>query len=623
MHRKKLSLLLAVLLLITSLNLSLPVKAKTSTVTAQKVITEIGIMDTDQGSTKLASSIVTRSEFAQMLVNLSSMKDTVTAASNISLFRDVSKKHWAAGYIKTAIEQGWMSGYLSGSFQPDGGITLQDAVYGVIQLLGYSNTDLGGNIYTGAMKLYTSKSLNQNIKRSNKDVLTRSDCINLFYNVLITTTKDNKVYGQSLGYTLDSTGNIDYLSLLNANLTGPIIVDANWIHELPFLISDAKLFLNSSPCVWTDIDTNDVLYYSERQKTVFAYNNKITGTITAISPNHLNPTTVTVGGKDYTLGTPDMTLEFSTLGSVKENDVVTLILGKDNTVVSVLGLDELNITITGIVINTGQHIVTNAEGDLQNTYYAVIVDAGGTTYEQDFDMKSISLSEGSLAQITYTDGIPSVKAYETNSDSFSNETFSSDASTLGKYKLAANVNILDYYQGEYIGISPSRLRNVTLWGGAVIYYETNGRGEITSLLLNHVTGDLYDYGIYQGIQAINNGTVTNKYIIAGKSYTGTSEFFSADNGPLGFFLEDSQIMNTMKLTGTSVTSMGAAYVQDTIRKYQITDDVDVYYLSNGEYLYTTLDKVSNLKKYKLTAYYDRSVTIGGRVRIIIAESINQ
>lgn len=621
MHRKKISLLLAVILIITSLNLALPVKAKTTSESAQKVITEIGIMDTDRGSKKVVSSIVTRGEFAQMLVNLSSLKDSVTATSNVSLFSDVSKKYWAAGYIKAAIEQGWMSGYLNGSFKPTGGITLQDAAYGVIRILGYSNTDLSGNVYNGAMKLYYSKSLNHNITKSNRDVLTRSDCMNLFYNVLTATTKENKVYGQSLGYALDSSGNMDYLSLVNANLIGPILVDANWMNELPFLISDAKLYLNGSPCVQTDIDTNDVLYYSVKQKSVFAYNNKVTGTITAISPNHLNPTSVTVGGKDYALGTTDMSLKFSTIGSVNEKDVVTLILGKDNTVVEVLGLDELNITITGIITSIGQHITTNAAGDLENTYYAVMVDAGGTTYEQDYNIQTVSLSEGSLAQITYTDGIPSIRSYEVSVDFFSNETFSSDASSLGKYKLAANANILDYFNGKYINISPTRLSNVTLWGGAILYYRTNGRGEILELLLNNVTGDLYDYGIYQGIQNINNGTATNKYMIEGKSYTGTSEYFSADNGPLGLYLEESMILSSMKLTGTTIKSIGATYVQDTTRKYQITDDVDVYYLSNGEYLYTTFDKVSNLKKYKLTAYYDRSVTIGGKVRIIIAESV--
>jgi len=275
MHQKKISLLLAAVLLVTSLNLALPVKAKTSTASAQKVITEMGIMDTDKGSTNADSSKVTRGEFAQMLVNLSSLKASVTSASNVSLFSDVSKKYWAAGYIKTAIDQGWMSGYLNGSFKPTQGVVLQDAIYGVIKLLGYSNSDFNGNVYTGVMKLYTSKKLNQNIKKTNKEVLTRSDCINLFYNVLTTTTKDNKVYGQSLGYALDSTGNIDYLSLVNSNLIGPILVDANWINELPFSVTDAKLYLNGASCVQTDIDTNDVLYYSLKQKAIFAYNNKV------------------------------------------------------------------------------------------------------------------------------------------------------------------------------------------------------------------------------------------------------------------------------------------------------------------------------------------------------------
>lgn len=622
MHRRKISLLLAAVLLVTSLNLGVSVKVKSSTVTAQKVITEMGIMETDKGSSNEINSKVTRGEFAQMLVNLSSMKDTVTASSNVSLFSDVSKKHWAAGYVKTAIEQGWMSGYLNGSFKPSKGITLQDAVYGVIRLLGYSDSDFAGNRYTGAMKLYTSKNLDQNIKKSKSDILTRSDCMNLFYNVLTTTNKENKVYAQTLGYTIDATGNIDYLSLINSNLVGPILVDANWINELPFSLTDAKLYLNGTSCVKTDIDTYDVLYYSVNQKVVFAYDNKVTGTVTAISPNHLNPTSVTLGGKDYTLGTSNMSLAFSTLGNVNEKDVVTLILGRDESVVNVLSLDEFNVTITGLVSNMNQHVVTNADGDLVNTYYAVVVDADGTEYEQDFDINTTSLTKGGLAKIAYIDGVPEITPYEFKSEILSNETFSSDSSSLGDYKLAADISILDYYNGQYKSITPSRLSNVTLWGGSVIYYETNGRGEITQLILNNVTADLYDYGIYEGIQAINNGSVTSKYILEGKSYTGTSEIFAADNGPLGFFFENNEILSIMNLTATTIKSVGETFVQDGTRKYQITDEVDVYYYDNGEYLQTTLAKVSNLKKYKLAAYYDRLVSLGGRVRIIVAESID-
>ena len=53
----------------------------------------------------------------KMLVSASTYKDKVSGASNSSPFKDVPYTHWAAGYIKTAVEQGWLTGYLDGSYK--------------------------------------------------------------------------------------------------------------------------------------------------------------------------------------------------------------------------------------------------------------------------------------------------------------------------------------------------------------------------------------------------------------------------------------------------------------------------------------------------------------------------
>jgi hypothetical protein len=94
---------------------------------AEQVITALGIMNTDKGSSA-GTSRVTRAGFAQMLINLSSLKGKVTGKCNISLFSDVSKKFWAAGYIQSAVTQGWMTGYMNGKFKPNQGIKLQSSL---------------------------------------------------------------------------------------------------------------------------------------------------------------------------------------------------------------------------------------------------------------------------------------------------------------------------------------------------------------------------------------------------------------------------------------------------------------------------------------------------------------
>lgn len=627
MQRKIFTLLLTVVML--ALTVASPIistEAATSTTNAQKVIDAIGIMKTDKVSSSKGTAAVTRAEFAQMLINMSSYKGKVTGDSNVSLYSDVSKKYWAAGYIKVAVSQGWMSGYLDGSFKPSKGVTLAQAVNGVLKLLGYTNSDFTGNITTAEMALYEDKELNENISKTKNQVLTRNDCINLFYNTLTATTKEGKIYATSLGYTVDANGDIDYLSLVNSKLKGPILADDNWKTKIPFSLSTATFYKDGTLGTLSDIQKNDVIYYSTDLKSVWAYDNKVTGTIQSINPDRLAPTSVTVGGTEYTLGSNAMSVEFSSLGSYDEGDVVTLILGKDDTVVDVLDIDESNVTITGIVIDTGEHVITNADDELETTYYMTYVDANGNEYEQDYDITNYTYSEGDLVRVSYVGGIATVSRYTLGSAVFGNNTFSSDGTKLGDYDLSANVKIIDYYEGNYAEINPKRLADVKLGSGSVCYYELNSSGDVSQLILYNVTGDVYKYGILTGIESQASSDVMNYgYIIDGKSGTGTADYMEVEVGPKGFVFDDddsSKIEDITELTKFTVKSVGTTTISDTKQKYQLADEVAVYYLKSGSYSATTLSEVSNLKKYKLTAYYDKSASTGGRVRVIVAENID-
>ena len=67
--------------------------------------------------------------------------------------RDRPYTHWAAGYIKTAVQQGWLTGYLDGSFRPDKTVTLEEAATGVLKLLGYTTEDFSGSYPYGQLAL--------------------------------------------------------------------------------------------------------------------------------------------------------------------------------------------------------------------------------------------------------------------------------------------------------------------------------------------------------------------------------------------------------------------------------------------------------------------------------------
>ena len=133
----------------------------------------------------------------------------------LEFFKDVPYTHWAAGYIKTAVQQGWISGYLDGSYKPNRTVTLEEAATGVLKLLGYTTSDFSGSYPNAQLALYKSLNLNTRITASQGSSMTRRNMMYLFYNLLNTKTKDGRVYAQTLGYKLNSSDEIDYLSVIS------------------------------------------------------------------------------------------------------------------------------------------------------------------------------------------------------------------------------------------------------------------------------------------------------------------------------------------------------------------------------------------------------------------------
>jgi hypothetical protein len=589
---------------------------------AAEVIHALGIMETDRGNTDIGTDIVNRARFAQMLVNLSTVKDEVTGESNVSLFSDVKKNYWAAGYIKAAVLQGWMSGYLNGAFKPEQGISLQEAVYGILRLLGYGENDFGGSKANAVMNLYKTKKLDQSISKTRTQYLTVDDCIHLFYNTLNTTTRDGKVYASVLGYTVNSNGELDYLSLINTGITGPILVTGNWKSKLPFPVIQAKLYKYGEEGTYSDIKDYDVIYYSESFKTIWIYDDKVTGTIDSVNPDYSNPQSVTVAGSDYSFTDSEVALKFSSMGDIKAGSLVTLLLDRDGRIVDVLSIDEYNTTITGVVLETGTRLEERQNGVFVKADYVTFVDAAGNKHTQDYDSDTLWLAKGAVVRVAYTDGVASVSEIVQESRDFGNNIFSKDGSALGNTALASNVKILDLKDGNYINIYPERLAGTVLGGSTIYYCELNDKGEISQLILNNVTGDLASYGIFTGITYTASDKVNYNYIVGnskGSLATGNLSELNTDVGPKGFTFEDNVLTEAYSLSEVNVTAIGAATVQYGNTKFPMAENCGVYLLLDGEYIPSTLDKVSDLTKYNIKAYYDKPDTYGGRIRVILAE----
>lgn len=324
MNRKRSFAWLLVLTMLLGILPSFRAYADTSADLRKKVVSMTGIMTT--GNTE---GVVTRGQFARMLVNASSYQGNVGSEQTLSLFADVSSTNEYAPYIRIAVDEGWMTGYLGGNFKPDQAVTLQDAIKGLLGLLGYKDSDFGGSINSGRLAAYHSLKLDSKVGKEAADTLTRMDCVNLFYNLLKADSKNGSMYGKLFDCTLTSDGEINCLDLADNSIVGPIVTSGNLENDVSFSLKNATIFVDGSLVSASDVGEGNILYYHKGTKTIWVYEGQsVDGEIEAIYYNasaSMTPEYIVVNGENYYLATADAQFAFSVFGDIEVGDEITLV----------------------------------------------------------------------------------------------------------------------------------------------------------------------------------------------------------------------------------------------------------------------------------------------------------
>ena len=498
MKKRLLSLLLAVCILLPVL--ALPAAAVNSNTAIQTART-MGLLTAQ--TTEELNAQVTRGEFARMLTLVSAYRETVNEQTQVgSLFTDVNSDTAYAPYIRIAVQQGWLNGYTDGSFRPGDPVTLEVACNAALKLLGYAATDFTGAFPAAQLNKATELGLRSGLNRSQGEAMTLTDCAVLLYNTLTATNKSGSVYGNTIGLTI-SDGQVDTSSILAASLKGPFIAQAGDV--LP--ISPTTVYRNGEVSDSAELHVNDVYYYSESLNSLWIYTNKAAGRITAVAPNASAPTSVTVAGVTYQIGSTDVAYRISSLSGGGVGQVVTLLLGMEDVAVGILTGEEVDQSYYGVVQSSNRSLVVDNGADIMQTVKVLCTD--GTVRSVRVD-KNLNYPTGWLVSITTgADGetLASIAKKQISG------LFSASNHTLGEYKLADDVEILDTTpEGSGKTIRLDRLDGVTLSDNDVRYYALNDQGEISRLVLNDVTGDVWTYGCLTAWS-------TNKYNSATDSLT--------------------------------------------------------------------------------------------------------
>ena len=581
----------------------------------QEALQALGILTAGDSLT----SPVTRAQFAQMLVAASPYQDGAEGYGS-SLFKDLKGDHWASGYVRIAIEQGWMTGYVDGSFRPDQAVTLEEGCAALLKALGYDPTALKGAYPAAQLSKASSLGLLDGVSARQGGALTRQDCVDLFYNLLTAQTSAGAVYGTPLGYTIIN-GQVDYSALVSSHTKGPFVAESSTL-SLPF--APGTVYYNGAVSALSAVQPYDVYYYNANMSTVWICHDRVTGTLTGLSPSAAAPTAVTVAGVSYQLGTSEAAYQLSSQGSFQEGDMVTLLLGLNGEVVQAMDALENEAIYYGSVVSSAKGASTatttsSATASAQVTTQVACTDGVVRTFYH----SGTALDAGRLVTVSTTQSGTNVRSLSTKR---LEGTVSKDGTGVGTYQFAAGAQILDTDDnGGYARVYPSRLAGAKLSGEDVRYYTLNAAGEIDRMVLHNVTGDTQPYVYVSGIDDSSSETniaVSYTYLRNGQAHTisGTARYPIQTGGAMLVYEKDS-LRSIRQLTQVSLDGLSALSAMGDGREYPIAENVQVL-LRDGSgsrgYYQTDLSQI-NGEDYTLTGWYDDlGYSAGGRIRILVA-----
>lgn len=581
----------------------------------QEALQALGILTAGDSLT----SPVTRAQFAQMLVAASPYQDGAEGYGS-SLFKDLKGDHWASGYVRIAIEQGWMTGYVDGSFRPDQAISLEEGCAALLRALGYDPTALKGAYPAAQLSRANALGLLDGVSARQGGALTRQDCVDLFYNLLTAQTSAGTVYGTTLGYTI-TNGQVDYSALVSSHTKGPFVAESSAL-SLPF--APGTVYYNGAVSALSAVQPYDVYYYNANMSTVWICHNRVTGTLTGLSPSAAAPTAVTVAGVSYRLGTSEAAYRLSSQGSFQEGDMVTLLLGLNGEVVQAMDALENEAIYYGSVVSSAKGASSASTTSLATASAQVTTQVACTDgVVRTFYHSGTALDAGKLVTVSTTQSGTNVRSLSTKR---LEGTVTKDGTGVGTYRFAAGAQILDTDDsGGYARVYPSRLAGARLSGEDVRYYTLNAAGEIDRMVLHNVTGDTQPYVYVSGIDDSSSETniaVSYTYLRDGQAQTisGTARYPIQTGGAMLVYEKDS-LRSIRQLTQVSLDGLSALSAMGDGREYPIAENVQVL-LRDGSgsrgYYQTDLSQI-NGEDYTLTGWYDDlGYSAGGRIRILVA-----
>ena len=428
-------------------------------------------------------------------------------------------------------------------------------------------------------------------------------------------------------YKTDS-GEIDYISINKGNLSGPYVYKS--VESLRVSnVEDYLILRNGSSIEVEDLEQNDIYYYSEDLGIIMVYNTKITGVYNSATPNQEVPVSVEISGKNYEIESADAFKVLSSSGQFKYGDTITALLGKDKKIAAVVSADSVGSDNIGYLINAGiKNYATENDKEVSKYYISVVMTDGELVeYKARTDFSSYI---NSVVEISFKNDLATITKVRDGNRKNISGTFNAESMYLGNYAVSKHVDIIDIGTMDnnksalYVTVEPQRLDAVRLSSSSILYYEMNEKNAITKLVLHNVTGDYYSYGVVTKVNKDSErmmGTYTYNIDGSERVHSTQNSVLGVSSGPAKVIFSGNSVSSMTNLTKISgkIEELNNTYATVGSNHYLLDDNVKIYYRNyNWDYMLITMEDLLEDEEYNIVGvYYDKSITSGGRVRVIL------
>ncbi|MDP4092714.1 MAG: S-layer homology domain-containing protein [Bacillota bacterium] len=625
-------------------------------------LSSLGIIGGDASGLFNPTSILTRDQFAKMIVIASGQDSLAQSLMGSTIFPDISSNGWSSGYINAAVKKGLLNGMSDGKFHPSDPITFAQVCTILVRALGYTDQDVQGLWPKNYIQMASSLNLTSGINLTANQGVPRWAAVQMVSRLLDTNVKPAngsaaaQTFGDSTGITSKGvyTNYSDPQVVHNFNPLYPKVGNID-LSGLPIVrntvISSANPPVNKSgeTIGLSQIKENDVIYLvsnaSGSSKYILDVDNKVSGSITGFLPNKMNAQTIQIDSKNYTL---TGNVDFSTLNSFNIGDTVTLLLGYDGKVANVISPINANNSNYAFVINTGR------TSDSTGTSYNVklmFTDGTVATFKTAYDM---STEKGHLVTFAGVD-TNTVSITDVSFTSYADMAIDKSNRLLGSSYVAGNAPIFDLISNDSGSdaqvdlIDFKDLPNGTLPGSKVLYMSTTGDfQDIRLMVVSDLLGQQYGFGM---IDNVNTSTVqqpnplytgsgdlvhpatipvtnyTYSVNVGGKDYSfkslnlygGVTSIVRVKlvNGSIS----DMQNNATYAASATKVDAIDAMRIKVNGTIYWFRSDVQVFFRdSSGNTTKKGISDISSSISYSnISIYLDNTQNYGGKVAAILVQ----